>query len=247
MEKQENTTNQEKIKELESRLNEKILRAEKLEKSIKMSQREYKETRRHKNGSRFLSKLIIVLLLTIILGFMVTFAYLYFSQKFAEEAFQAKSAMVSRELVQCAELATVKVIYKDIATPKNNNIIGKSYKIIKFTGVARAGIDDISKIQTVISPDLNTISITMPTCTLLSNDISSFELFDEFNHLLAPVETEKIFKEIEKERDKTGETLINEGLINEANNHAKSLLTQVFTAMGFKFVDIKIVDNAENL
>ena len=87
----------------------------------------------------------------------------------------------------------------------------------------------------------------MPTCTLLSNDISSFELFDEFNHLLAPVETEKIFKEIEKARDETGLTLINEGIIKEANNHAKSLLTQVFTAMGFTYVDVKIVDNIENL
>ena len=204
-----------------------------------------KTKRRHKIG--ILTKLIIILALVIILSFMLFSGYVYIRERVSESRFQAKSAMVSRELVQCAELATVKVIYKDIATPKNNNIIGKSYKIIKFTGVARAGIDDISKIQTVISPDLNTISITMPTCTLLSNDISSFELFDEFNHLLAPVETEKIFKEIEKARDETGLTLINEGIIKEANNHAKSLLTQVFTAMGFTYVDVKIVDNIENL
>lgn len=204
-----------------------------------------KTKRRHKIG--ILTKLIIILALVIILSFMLFSGYVYIRERVSESRFQAKSAMVSRELVQCAELATVKVIYKDIATPKKDKIIGKSYKIIKFTGVARAGIGDISKIQTVISPDLNTISITMPTCTLLSNDISSFELFDEFNHFLAPVETEELFKEIEKERDKTGEILINEGLINEANNHAKSLLTQVFTAMGFTYVDVKIVDNTENL
>ena len=204
-----------------------------------------KTKRRHKIG--ILTKLIIILALVIILSFMLFSGYVYIRERVSESRFQAKSAMVSRELVQCAELATVKVIYKDIATPKKDKIIGKSYKIIKFTGVARAGIDDISKIQTVISPDLNTISITMPTCTLLSNDISSFELFDEFNHLLAPIETEEIFKEIEEARDKTGEILINEGLINEANNHAKSLLTQVFTAMGFTYVDVKIVDNTENL
>lgn len=196
--------------------------------------------RRRKIG--ILTKLIIILALVIILSFMLFSGYIYLREKISESRFQAKSAMVSRELVQCAELATVKVIYKDIATPKSNKIIGKSYKIIKFTGVARAGIDDISKIQTVISPDLNTISITMPTCTLLSNDISSFELFDEFNHFLAPIETEDLFKEIEEARDETGLTLINEGIIKEANNHAKSLLTQVFTAMGFKFVDIKIYD-----
>lgn len=204
-----------------------------------------KTKRRHKIG--ILTKLIIILALVIILSFMLFSGYVYIRERVSESRFQAKSAMVSRELVQCAELATVKVIYKDIATPKNNKIIGKSYKIIKFTGVARAGIDDISKIQTVISPDLNTISITMPTCTLLSNDISSFELFDEFNHLLAPIETEEILKKIEEARDETGETLINEGLINEANNHAKSLLNQVFTAMGFTYVDVKIIDNTENL
>ncbi len=247
MEKQDTTSNQENLKALEARLNEKILRAEKLEKSIKMTQRENRETRRHKNGSRFLSKLIIVLLLTIILGFMVAFAYLYFSQKFAEEAFQAKSAMVSRELVQCAELSTVKMNYSDVVSIKKNFWgLSKSYSIIKYKGVARAGIEDISKIKTSISKDLNTITLEMPNCTLLSNDITSFEVFDEFGNIFVPIDTKEIFTEIEKSRDATSLALIQEGLIKEANNHAKSLLTQVFSAMGFEFVDIKIVDSQSN-
>ncbi|MBR4012435.1 MAG: DUF4230 domain-containing protein [Spirochaetaceae bacterium] len=198
--------------------------------------------RRRKIG--ILTKLIIILALVIILSFMLFSGYIYLREKISESRFQAKSAMVSRELVQCAELATVKMNYSDIVTIKKNAFLGmsKSYSIIRFRGVARAGIEDISQIKTKISPDLNTISIEMPTCSLLSNDISGFDLFDESKNIFVSIDTQEVLAEIERARDETGLTLINEGIIKEANNHAKSLLTQVFTAMGFKFVDIKIYD-----
>lgn len=198
--------------------------------------------RRRKIG--ILTKLIIILALIIILSFMLFSGYIYLREKISESRFQAKSAMVSRELVQCAELATVKMNYSDIVSIKKNAFLGmsKSYSIIRFRGVARAGIEDISQIKTKISPDLNTISIEMPTCSLLSNDISGFDLFDESKNIFVSIDTQEVLAEIERARDETGLTLINEGIIKEANNHAKSLLTQVFTAMGFKFVDIKIYD-----
>ena len=175
---------------------------------------------------------------------MLFSGYIYLREKISESRFQAKSAMVSRELVQCAELATVKMNYSDIVSIKKNAFLGmsKSYSIIRFRGVARAGIEDVSQIKTKISPDLNTISIEMPTCSLLSNDISGFDLFDESKNIFVSIDTQEVLAEIERARDETGLTLINEGIIKEANNHAKSLLTQVFTAMGFKFVDIKIYD-----
>ena len=198
--------------------------------------------RRRKIG--ILTKLIIILALVIILSFMLFSGYIYLREKISESRFQAKSAMVSRELVQCAELATVKMNYSDIVSIKKNAFLGmsKSYSIIRFRGVARAGIEDVSQIKTKISPDLNTISIEMPTCSLLSNDISGFDLFDESKNIFVSIDTQEVLAEIERARDETGLTLINEGIIKEANNHAKSLLTQVFTAMGFKFVDIKIYD-----
>ena len=204
--------------------------------------------RNHRRGIGILTKLIIILALLIVLSYVLFSGYAFLSEKIAESRYQAKSAMVSKELVQCAELSTVKMVYSDIATIKKNFLgISKSYSIVRFSGVARAGIQDISKIKTTISRDLNSIYIEMPCCVLLSNEITGFELFDESNNIFVSIQTQEILSEIEKARDKTGETLINEGLINEANNHAKSLLNQVFTAMGFTYVDVKIVDNTENL
>ena len=72
--------------------------------------------RRRKIG--ILTKLIIILALVIILSFMLFSGYIYLREKISESRFQAKSAMVSRELVQCAELATVKMNYSDIVTIK---------------------------------------------------------------------------------------------------------------------------------
>lgn len=209
------------------------------------------KTRRIKRAPRrigILTKLIIILALLIVLSYVLFSGYAFLSEKIAESRYQAKSAMVSKELVQCAELSTVKMIYSNIATNKKNFLgISKSYSLVRFSGVARAGIQDISKIKTSISRDLNSIYIEMPCCVLLSNEITGFELFDESNNIFVSIPTQEILSKIEEERDKTGEILINEGLINEANNHAKSLLNQVFTAMGFTYVDVKIVDNTENL
>lgn len=204
---------------------------------------QYQKPRKSHTGI-FLTKIIIILVLSIILGFMIFAGYVYLREKISESRFQAKSAMVSRELVQCAELATVKVNYSDIVTIKKNAFLGmsKSYSIIRFRGVARAGIEDITKITTSISRDLNTISIELPNCTLLSNDISGFELFDESKNIFVSIETSEVLSEIEKARDETGLNLIREGIIKEANAHAKSILNQVFTAMGFTFVDIKFID-----
>ena len=204
---------------------------------------QYQKPRKSRTGF-FLTKIIIILVLSIILGFMIFAGYVYLREKISESRFQAKSAMVSRELVQCAELATVKVNYSDIVTIKKNAFLGmsKSYSIIRFRGVARAGIEDITKIKTSISKDLNTISIELPNCTLLSNDISGFELFDESKNIFVSIETSEVLSEIEKARDETGLNLIREGIIKEANAHAKSILNQVFTAMGFTFVDIKFID-----
>lgn len=204
---------------------------------------QYQKPRKSHTGF-FLTKIIIILVLSIILGFMIFAGYVYLREKISESRFQAKSAMVSRELVQCAELSTVKVNYSDIVTIKKNAFLGmsKSYSIIRFRGVARAGIEDITKIKTSISKDLNTISIELPNCTLLSNDISGFELFDESKNIFVSIETSEVLSEIEKARDETGLNLIREGIIKEANAHAKSILNQVFTAMGFTFVDIKFID-----
>ena len=205
--------------------------------------------RNHRRGIGILTKIIIILALLIVLSYVLFSGYAFLSEKIAESRYQAKSAMVSKELVQCAELSTVKMIYSDIATIKRSYLggISKSYTIVRFSGIARAGIQDISKIKTTISRDLNSIYIEMPCCVLLSNEITGFELFDESNNIFVSIQTQEILSKIEEARDERGENLSNEGLITEANNHAKSLLNQVFTAMGFTYVDVKIVDNAENL
>ena len=176
-----NQTNQDELKALEAKLNEKIARAEKLEKSLKQAQKENRERKPRKSfAEKFLLKIILILVFTTILLFLIIAGYLYFSEKIAKESYEAKSAMVSQELVQCAELSTVKMNYSDVVITKRTFLgLGKSYSIIKFNGVAWAGIEDITKVETEISPDLNKITIRMPSCTLHSNDISSFEVFDE--------------------------------------------------------------------
>lgn len=193
--------------------------------------------------NRILTKLIVLVVLLIVLGFLVFQAGIYIKEKLAISTFQARSAMVNKELLKCAELCTIKANYCDIVTIKKNVFFAKSYSIVRYNGVARAGIQDISNIQAIISEDLNSITIKMPSCELLSNDITAIEMFDESANIFVNITKDEVFAEIQKSRNFAAEELIQTGLIQDANTHAKALLDQVFSAMGFIYVNIEVVDN----
>ena len=186
---------------------------------------------------RLLLKIILAALLLCALG-----AGAYFGRKKITEIKLAKKYMrIERQLVLCRELVTVKLRYSEIVSIKKSGALGvaKSYSIVKYSGVARAGIADVSKIAATVSKDGKSVSISLPKSELLGNEIASQEIFDEKRSIFVPITMKEIFDGIEESRASAAERLVAEGLLDDADTQAKAVILASMSALGFENVTIR--------
>ena len=186
---------------------------------------------------RLLLKIIFAALLLCALG-----AGAYFGRKKITEIKLTKKYMrIERQLVLCRELVTVKLRYSEIVSIKKSGALGvaKSYSIVKYSGVARAGIVDVSKIAATVSKDGKSVSISLPKSELLGNEIASQEIFDEKRSIFVPITMKEIFDGIEESRASAAERLVAEGLLDDADTQAQAVLRASMSALGFENVTIR--------
>ena len=186
---------------------------------------------------RLLLKIIFAALLLGALGVGA-----YFGRKKITEVKLAKKYMrIERQLVLCRELVTVKLRYSEIVSIKKTGALGvaKSYSIVKYSGVARAGIADVSKIAAIVSKDGKSVSISLPKSELLGNEIASQDIFDEKRSIFVPITMKEIFDGIEESRASAAERLVAEGLLDDADTQAKAVILASMSALGFENVAIR--------
>ena len=150
-----------------------------------------------------------------------------------------KLALVDRQLSYCQELVTAKYRYSDIITLKKSAGFSKSYSIIKYTGLVRAGIADITDISYSVSLDGKTITLSVPAAEVLGNEIVSQSVFDEKQSVFVPISTQEIFDEIDRAKAEAIEDMIAEGVLDEAREYAVRVITQFMLALGFEEVKIR--------
>ena len=149
--------------------------------------------------------------------------------------------MAERQLVRCQELVTLKMRYSDVASIKKSAALGlaKSYSIVKFTGVVRVGIADISKSKIVVSADGKTVTVTLPKSEILGNDIESMTVFDEKGSIFVPIKTQEIFENIDEARKSASDNLLAGGVLSDADVQAEVAVRAMLQTLGFKTVVIK--------
>lgn len=157
---------------------------------------------------------------------------------FFTEKKEIHEAMVTQQLLSVQELITQKYRYSDIITLKKSLGFSKSYSIVKFTGIIRAGIPDLSKIEFKLSSDKKSIKLKVPKAEVLGNDIVEQAVFDEKRSLFVPITTQEIFEEIDSVRNSIAEEVVGEGLLEEADRDAHKVIMQMMYAMGFDAVQI---------
>ena len=184
--------------------------------------------------------LLKIVLAAVLLSALASAAY-FGRRKFFEVKLAKKYMRIERQLVLCSELVTVKVRYSEIVSIKKSGALGvaKSYSIVKYSGVARAGIADVSKIVPTVSKDGKSVSLTLPKSELLGNEIAFQEVFDEKRSIFVPITMKEIFEGIEESKTSAGERLIAEGLLDDADAQAKAALRASMTALGFENVAIR--------
>ena len=183
-----------------------------------------------------LTKIIIILALVAVLSFGGKFGW----KKLGEIKTEKSSAIVFRELQHCAELVTVKTTYSDIISIKKTRIAGlaKSYSIIKYTGVIQGGISDISKAKISVSNRGKSAKVTLPPIEVLSNDISSIEVFDEGKSAFVSISLQEIMAEIHFNQESSSAQIIETGFLSEAEKQAVSIMKSLLLAAGFESVEI---------
>jgi len=196
-----------------------------------------------KKSNQLVTK-VVLRLVTIfslcMIGFALIFgAYIFLSKKVFNEKKETHSAMVTRQLLLCQELVTEKYRYSDIITLKKSLGFTKSYSIVKFTGIIRAGLEDTSKIKYSISKNGKKIKIHIPDAVFLGNEIVSMEVFDEKRSVFVPIKTQEVFDEIETVKNDIAEEVAGEGFLTEAKNEASKVIIQMMYAIGFTEVEIQ--------
>ena len=189
-----------------------------------------------KSICKILTRIILILALITALFFGGKFSW----QKLGEIKTEKSSAIVFRELEKCAELVTAKNTYSDIISIKKTRIAGfaKSFSIIKYTGVIRGGIKDISQAQVKIYDRGRKGKVLLPKMEILSNDISSIEVFDESKSIFVSISVKEIMEEIRFNQETASAEILGTGFLNEAESHAKEITETILLASGFEEVEV---------
>ena len=188
--------------------------------------------RQHSIFGGILTKIIIILVLIIILLFG---GYAVFAKKFTAKT-ETNIAIVMNQLSLCQELVTAKYRYSDIISIKKTKALSKSLSIIKYSGIIRIGVADITKSDFDIYNNGKGLRIKLPDVEILGNEIVSQEVFDETRSIFVPITLDEVFTEIEKAKDKTLEELVDEGVLDEARDNAAKVIQQIMMAAGFEEV-----------
>ena len=194
-----------------------------------------KEKKRTGLGTKIILRIVSIIIVAVI---VLCGGYIGF-KRFTTVKTESKLALVDRQLSYCQELVTAKYRYSDIITLKKSAGFSKSYSIIKYTGIIRAGIADITDVSYSVSLDGKTITLSIPEAEVLGNEIVSQSVFDEKQSVFVSISTQEVFDEIDKAKQAAVEDMIAEGVLDDARDYAVRIITQFMLALGFEEVKIR--------
>ena len=204
-----------------------------------MEEKKKKSEKIARRGTGLFGKIILRIVTILVIAGIVLGAGYFFFKRFTSVKTESQLALVDRQLSYCQELVTAKYRYSDIITLKKVSGFAKSYSIIKYTGLVRVGIADITDVSYSVSLDGKTITLSVPQAEILGNEIVSQSVFDEKQSVFVPISTQEIFDEIEKAKGLAIEDMLAEGMLEDAREYAIRIITQFMLALGFEEVKIK--------
>lgn len=184
------------------------------------------------------TRIILRIVTILVVAALGVFGGFFGFKRFTKVTKDTSYAMVEKQLSLCQELVTAKYRYSDIITLKKTAAFAKSFSIIKYTGLIRGGIADITDCEIHISADGKQIQVKLPEPEILGNEVVNMEVFDEQQSIFVPISTQEIFEEIQRSKDETLEEIIAEGFLKDAKNYAIRIVTQVLLTSGFEEVII---------
>lgn len=188
-------------------------------------------------------KKIAKLILRVAMIFCVLFA-LFFATKFSFAKFtqiqiEKKRVAVERNLLASAELVLYKMRYSDMLVVKKRQGFSSAKSFVRYSGILRAGIEDISQSEIFVSSDGKKLFVKIPSCVLLGNEICSQEIFDERQGFFTKITTQEIFTEIDEAKNNAAQEILADGLLSDADARAALVIRQLLLPIGFEEVFVE--------
>ena len=195
------------------------------------------KTKKQQRVSLFSVKVLIVMVIVFVALCIGFYAY----HQFSIVTMEKKHMTLASQIEQVAELTVLKNTYSDVVCVKKTAVGGlaKAYSIIKYKGVIRAGVKDVSQIKMSFSKDGKSITVHVPKAEVLGNGLINQDVFDEKNSVFIPITTEEIFAEINSGMQKTQEECVKDGFLDEADVQVKKVVSGLLTAAGFTEITIE--------
>lgn len=189
-------------------------------------------------------KMFTVLLM---IGVLVTCGILFFKPSIISTSKSSDTALVKEQLVELSEWTTLKYEYsKVIISRSSKNVplidlkLAEAIKLIEYDGYLKAGTD-LSKLQLSYNETTKQLLVRVPNSKILDNvaDTDTAKVTDVKGDLFSDYQSQQIFDDINKEKNKIEKTKIEQGFLQEADTRIQKLLTSFLKTNGYSKVTIE--------
>ncbi|MCI5606270.1 MAG: DUF4230 domain-containing protein [Treponema sp.] len=180
---------------------------------------------------------IILRIVTILIVALIFLAGGYFiNKKYFSPKKENTHALIEKQLSFCQELVTAKYRYSDIISLKKSSGFAKSYSIIKYSGILKCGIEELTDVDFRFDEFKKTIYIRLPQPEVIGNELTKLEIFDEKQSIFVPITTQEIFDEIENAKNEIAADLLADGILEDSKDYAQRIISQFMNSLGFENV-----------
>ena len=195
-----------------------------------------------------MKKTIITLIIGILVGLVGLFVINSSDWLNISANHESKSELVREQLSEIQELTTLKYEYSNVIisrTDKSLSVLGSDFsfaeaiKLISYSGYLKAGTD-LSKLDVKVDSDERVV-VTLDQSIITDNvvEVDKTRVEDITGELFSDYPSQLIFDEINKEREKIEIDKIEAGILEEADQQAKEMITNLLRASGYQTVEVK--------
>lgn len=212
--------------------------------NIKSENKTDKAKKKEKSGGLWLSFWVKLIGILIILSCIMVFGFVFYKRVLRQKIERTHQA-VTNQVLHVAELTTLKNNYSDIISIKKSGVGGlaKAYVIIKYSGVIRVGVQDLTRAKISVNDKGTEVRIKIPRCTILDNTLVSQAVFDEKRSVFVPITLKEIFAEIETAMADFALSAERRGLIEEADAHLVEIVSATVKGFGYDRVTVELMED----
>lgn len=190
-------------------------------------------------------KIKVIFISLLVATFLIGGTYIYVNTKITT-SIEATSSTVSESIMHILQLSTLQYNYTDVVSYKESS----KYKdmtipftekrfMIKYTGYLKAS-SDLSNIQ-IDTPDSETVHVTINHAKISDNVINEEDIYvyDEKGSIFNNLKIADVYEIMVEEKQNTEAKLIENGFLEDADQRAEDLITEVLKAMNFKNIVIR--------